>query len=106
MSSTFQDTEDKMDSYICGGPNSNTLMYSSAAAGAAIAYFGLGRTIQALPTEVHYGLAGLLVATHCQTGFTTMPTMDTLMSQASMSSIVYGIGGGLAMQYIRPRLGI
>ena len=105
MSSTFQDTEDKMDSFICG-ENGKNLKYSAAAAGAAVAYFGLGRTIRALPTEAHYGLAGLLVGTHCTTGFTSLPTMDDLMSPKSMSSIVYGIGGGLAFQFIRPRLGI
>ena len=82
------------------------LKYTTAAAGAAVSYFRLDRTISALPREVHYGLAGLLVAAHCQTGLMSMPTMEEITSQKSMSGIMYGVVGGLAFTYFAPRLGV
>ena len=93
---------DDMDSKICATKN---IKFSAAAAGAAVAYFGMD-TLLPLPREVHYGLAGLLVATHCQNGLMTVPDMDELTSPFSMSGIVYGIGGGLLLGFIAPRLGL
>ena len=100
MASTFDTTA--IDAQICSLDN---LKYTASAAGAAVAYFGLDRLLP-LPTEVHYGLAGLIIAAHCQNGLMAMPTMDELSSPMSMSAIVYGIVGGVAFTFIRPRLGI
>jgi hypothetical protein len=94
-SRTMAVAEVKMDGMMCG----QNVMFAAAAAGAAIAYFGLDRTISVLPPEVHWGLGGLLVSTYCQTG-TRMPSVAQLTSTSSLTSMAYGVGGGFALGFI------
>jgi hypothetical protein len=91
---------DGIDDKIC----KKNIKFSAAAAGAAVAYFRLDRALP-LPREVHYGLAGLVVALHCQNGLMTLPDMDELTSPESVYGVMAGIGGGFLYGFIGPRLG-
>ena len=96
-SRTIADTEVKLDGMMCG----KNAMYATIAAGAAVAFLGLDRTISVLPREVHWGLGGLLVSTYCQSG-TSVPSVAQLTSTSSMWAMAYGVGGGMAMGFISP----
>ena len=99
-SSTFVAAELSLDSKICG----RSLKYSAAAAGAACHYFGLDG-LTPLPPPAHWAIAGLLVASNCQSGF-AIPSMAQLTNQTSMYSMMYGAAGGFAFMVIAPRLGL
>jgi hypothetical protein len=95
VSQTIGASGAKIDGMMCG----QNVMYASIAAGAAVAFLGLDNAISVLPREVHWGLAGLLVSTYCQSG-TSMPSQAQLTSTSSLYSIGYGLGGGFAIGFI------
>jgi hypothetical protein len=101
-SPTLASAEMKIDGMMCG----KNLQMASAAAGAATHYFGLDRTISSLPPPVHWGLAGLMVATNCQSGLTTIPSVAQLTNKTSMQCAMLGAVGGFAFMFIAPRLGL